>query len=247
MLTVEAATAAACLTGIACAHCHALFDMRSPVLGGCDWRLPRRETPGALLTFDDGPDIETTPRVLDILDAHAAKAVFFLIGRHVRAAPALARDLVNRGHIVANHTMCHRRDGIWRGRAFWRDELAGAETAIRDATGCTTRWFRPPMGHRSLRQALVASAMGYRTVGWSCRGYDNADTDSSRVLARIERSRGTRDIILLHDGRDQAAPHRRAVIIDVLPRLLSRLRDDGVSIVDPATALPFPPYADHAD
>src|ERR1700730_4981475 len=59
------------------------------------------------LTFDDGPNPAITPDLLDLLDRHSTRATFFLIGRHVRALPALAREIAERGHTVGNHTDTH--------------------------------------------------------------------------------------------------------------------------------------------
>src|ERR1700730_3987954 len=59
------------------------------------------------LTFDDGPNPAITPALLDLLDGHNARATFFLIGRHVRASPGLAREIAKRGHTVGNHTDTH--------------------------------------------------------------------------------------------------------------------------------------------
>ncbi len=59
------------------------------------------------ITFDDGPNPTVTPRVLKLLERHNAKATFFLIGRHVRAFPALAREIAERGHAIGNHTETH--------------------------------------------------------------------------------------------------------------------------------------------
>jgi len=73
----------------------------------CVWRAPRGAGRRIALTFDDGPDPEVTPRVLDLLDAAGARATFFCIGRRVDAHPEIAAEIVRRGHGIGNHTQTH--------------------------------------------------------------------------------------------------------------------------------------------
>jgi len=234
---------ASLVTGVATAHLHAMFSGRSPLLGPRDWRLPRSSAPTVALTFDDGPDPNITPRVLDLLDAHGVRATFFMIGVCVGRAPHLAEEVVARGHAIANHSMTHRHDGMLRGRAYWRREISDAERTIEAATGRRTRWFRPPLGHRSIRQSLAIRDLGYRTVMWSCRSWDATDRNPQRVLARIERARRGRDIVLLHDGIDPRRPHHAPIVLDVLPLLLQALRDGGTVLTTLPEILGTSPYA----
>lgn len=237
---------AAGVASIATAHLHAMLSFQSPLLGARVWKLPATGHAAIALTFDDGPDPELTPRVLDALDAASAQAVFFLIGANVARHPATARAVVDRGHLIANHSMTHPHAGVWRGRRFWKREIADAEAAIADATGLVTRWFRPPLGHRNIRQALAVSALGYSTVGWSCRSRDAIDPDPDRVCARVTRRLRPRDILLMHDGRDPRRPADPRTIERWLPDVLTTIRDRGLTplrLDRAATTLP-PPYAD---
>ena len=77
------------------------------------FRLPPG-CPGPLLTFDDGPDPDTTPRVLDGLDDAGAKAIFFVIGERAKKHPALLRRIVESGHEIGNHSYSHKRFGSFR-------------------------------------------------------------------------------------------------------------------------------------
>ena len=124
---------------------------RSRVLGPNMTRLPLEA--GArgevALTFDDGPDPLVTPQVLDLLDGHGATASFFCIGAAAKAAPALARQIVARGHSVENHTMTHSSAFACLGPRGLRREVAGAQSELSDITGTAPRFFRAPMGLRS--------------------------------------------------------------------------------------------------
>src|SRR5487761_538576 len=91
------------------------------------------------LTFDDGPNPAATPALLDLLDMYGARATFFLIGRHVRAFPALAREITTRGHAIGNHTETHP-SLIFLSRVKLREELNRCREAIAQAAACEVRW-----------------------------------------------------------------------------------------------------------
>ncbi|MGH9730987.1 MAG: polysaccharide deacetylase family protein [Candidatus Acidiferrales bacterium] len=86
------------------------------------------------LTFDDGPNPAATPALLDLLDKHHVRASFFLIGRHVRAFPTLAREIAARGHAIGNHTETHP-SLIFLSFAKLREELNRCREAILSAVG----------------------------------------------------------------------------------------------------------------
>ena len=234
---------ASLISGVAAAHLHAMFSGRSALLGPRDWRLPHGTVPAVALTFDDGPDPHITPRVLDILDQYDVRATFFAIGVCVTRAPRLAAEVIARGHTIANHSMSHRHDGMLRGSAYWLREISEAERTIENATGVRTRWFRPPLGHRSIRQTLAIRELGYRSIMWSCRSWDATDNNPQRVLARIERARRGRDIVLLHDGIDPRRPRHAPIVLDVLPSFLKLLRDSGTLVTTLPEMLTCPAYA----
>lgn len=175
------------------------------------------------LTFDDGPDPETTPRVLDILDRAGARATFFCVGRKVADFRALAGEIAARGHRVENHTWRHRHGFFFYGPARLRDEIERAQDAIERATGRRPRYFRAPAGIRSpwLEPALARSDL--RLVAWTRRGYDTVVSDAASVARRLtSRLRGG-DVLLLHDGSSARDASGRFVVLEALPRLLDSL------------------------
>src|ERR1700677_886385 len=106
------------------------------------------------LTFDDGPNPSATPQLLELLTKYGVKATFFLIGRQVRAFPALAREMVERGHESGNHTETHP-SLTWLTSAGIADELDRCDEAISSAAGSTARWRWAPDGeHNPLPQRL---------------------------------------------------------------------------------------------
>lgn len=154
-----------------------------------------------LLTIDDGPDPRDTPLLLDLLDLHGRKAVFFMIGEKVAAHPELAREVLRRGHSIGNHTMTHPQASFWcAGPWRTRREIADCQRTIFEATGFEPKWFRAPVGHRNWFTHPACGDLGLEVVAWSCRGFDAVETDTAKVLERMLGSLASGDIILMHEA-----------------------------------------------
>jgi peptidoglycan/xylan/chitin deacetylase (PgdA/CDA1 family) len=181
---------------------------------------------GVVLTIDDGPHPGDTPALLDLLDRHEAKAVFFLIGENAARHPELAEEIVRRGHAIGNHTMTHPHATFWcRGPRATRREIEACQQVLQRITGIAPRWFRAPVGHRNLWTHPIATAAGLRVMAWSRRGYDGVETAPSKVLARILPKLGPGDIVLLHEGTRAA--------VEVLEGVLMAMREKGLRTVLP--------------
>lgn len=188
-------------------------------------RLPTRERRIAL-TFDDGPNPVTTPRILDVLGAQGVSATFFVLGRHVELWPELARRVVDDGHAIGNHGYYHRKLHL-RGPAYVRSDVTLGMEAIAHATGSLPRYFRAPHGYRSPWVTSIASELGQRTIGWTLGVWDS-DRPGADVIARraIDGCRpGT--ILLLHDGDGYDVAGDRAQTADALPFIIRELRRLG--------------------
>jgi len=212
---------------------------RSTLLGPNLTRLPdaaaaRREI---ALTLDDGPDPDTTPRVLDLLDAAGVRASFFCIGRRARKNPALCREIVARGHRVENHGDSHS----WAFSAFgpgrMKADIAAAQATLADITGQPPRFFRPTAGLRNPFLDPVLAALDLRLAAWTRRGYDTREGRPDIVLSRLTRGLGPGDILLLHDGHAAHTPDGQPVILAVLPSLLRALAERELRPVTLADAL----------
>lgn len=161
----------------------------------------RVEGEGALLSIDDGPDPVDTPALLDLLDRHGRKAVFFVIGDKVRRYPDLAREIVRRGHQIGNHTMSHPAGSMWcAGPARTRREIAECSRVIEEVTGVKPRWFRAPAGHRNWFTHPVLREQGMELVGWRKRAFDAVRRDVPRIVQRLTADVRDGDIILLHEA-----------------------------------------------
>ncbi len=177
------------------------------------------------LTIDDGPDPHDTPRLLDLLDAHAARATFFLRGDRAGAHPALVREIARRGHGVGNHTLNHPQATFWcLGPARLARELGGCRDVLREITGHEPRLFRAPVGHVNPFVHQAAARRGMRLVGWSARGFDGVDrhaVNPEAVVTRVLDGLRPGAIILLHEGR--RGPDGAAVNVRSMELLLAEL------------------------
>jgi peptidoglycan/xylan/chitin deacetylase (PgdA/CDA1 family) len=206
---------------------------RSAWLGPVLVRLPgpaeaRREI---ALTFDDGPDPATTPRILDLLEARAARSTFFCIGRRVEERPELAAEIVRRGHRVENHSYRHPAGFWFLPPAALRAEIERGQEAIAGAAGRAPRLFRAPAGIRSpLLEPALAQA-GLDLVAWTRRGFDTVTGKSEAVLGRLLRGLSPGDILLLHDRAARRTASGSPVVLEVLPRLLDAIDAAGLKPV----------------
>jgi peptidoglycan/xylan/chitin deacetylase (PgdA/CDA1 family) len=203
---------------------------KSRLLGANMLRLPdaaasRNEI---ALTFDDGPDPDVTPKVLDILDSHQAKASFFVIGDKAAAHPELIREIVKRGHSIENHS---RKHSSFFGFFAWpalRKDIGTAQEIIAGIAGRSPAFFRSPMGIRNPMLDPVIAQLGLRYITWTRRGFDTVASNPAGVLERLTRKMSAGDILLLHDRRTR---DQRAMVLEVLPALLDRIAAAGLKPV----------------
>jgi peptidoglycan/xylan/chitin deacetylase (PgdA/CDA1 family) len=192
----------------------------------------RRISPdgGLALTFDDGPNPAVTPILLDLLDQYDARATFFLIGRHVRACPELAAEIVRRGHSVGNHTDTHP-NLLWQSRAQIRNELERCAAAIIDATGRRPPIMRPPYGYRSPQvHAAARDADLDPPIMWSWSGRDWTPQPVETLIHRLRRV-APGDIVLLHDGAHDVLNADRHHTVGALGHWLPRWKARGLQFI----------------
>ncbi len=190
------------------------------------------------LTFDDGPDPDVTPKILDILKAKHATATFFVIGENAITQPQLLNRILAEGNELGNHSYTHPNLALVSGRGT-RLELNATQRLVQAYTGHGMRLFRAPyFGDAEpttadeLGPALLAQNDGYMNVGlhvdpgdWKRPG---VDAIVSRTLAQVEGGDAERsgNIVLLHDGGGD-----RQQTIAALPRIIDGLRARGYQIV----------------
>ncbi len=173
------------------------------------------------LTIDDGPDPVVTPRVLDLLERHAAKATFFCIGEKAARYPDLCRDIVRRGHAVENHSQRHRHHFSLMGPRSFARELQAAQETLTTITGQRPLFFRAPAGLRNPFLDPVLARLGLQLASWSARGFDTRTGEVERVQSRLLRGLRTGAILLLHDGNAARTRDGTPVILEVLPTVVA--------------------------
>lgn len=186
------------------------------------WIFPRRTWGFSMrekvvyLTFDDGPDPDITPWVLDVLKEHKVKACFFCVGQNIVNHPELFNRIQNEGHQVANHTFRHERGT----KTKWSKYLQSIAETQEWMPGTL---FRPPYGRIRFWQSFLLS-WKYQIVMWTWLSYDyDKRVSIQEIMKQAERIRPG-DILLLHDN--QKVKERTK---ELLPKLLEYLKSKGYS------------------
>jgi peptidoglycan/xylan/chitin deacetylase (PgdA/CDA1 family) len=203
---------------------------RSQIFGKTLYRLPDAGSCVAL-TFDDGPHPDVTPRVVDLLAGSGAKASFFCIGAYARKHPVLLRQLSAAGHSIENHTLTHPNNFSCLLTPQLRREVGEAQAILADIIGRAPCWFRSPMGFRSPLLDPVLRSIGLSAAAWTRRGYDTRCRDPGIVLRRLLRGVRAGDVLMLHDCHSACMRDGTPVVLGVLPRLLTSLAQQGLSVV----------------
>ncbi len=194
------------------------------------------------ITFDDGPDPEWTPALLDILKAEGVRATFFLIGANMEEHPELVQRIVREGHLIGVHTYTHPNIAeVSEERA--KLELNATQRLIEAITGQSTILFRPPYNADTNPHTVeelvpigIAQRMGYLTVTMDIDPEDWAKPGVETMLERVRM--GRRDgggIVLLHDAGGD-----RSQTLEVLPEIIHYLRARGETILPLSEILKIP-------
>jgi peptidoglycan-N-acetylglucosamine deacetylase len=238
----------AAAAGVASAIAYGGMNAQSQLFGSTIYRTnsPRK----LAITFDDGPNPAITPRLLDVLERYNAAATFFLIGRYIRECPELVSEISERGHLIGNHTESHP-NLFWRRQAEIRVELRLTHSAIKNALGAPTKWFRPPFGFRNPWLAAEAHELNMQVVMWTLMPGDWRAPSAEWLIERMEpiarraerglkRGSASGEILCLHDGnyREQGADRKHTVA--ALEYWLPRWRDLGLEFVTIENAVSSP-------
>jgi peptidoglycan-N-acetylglucosamine deacetylase len=180
------------------------------------------EEAAVALTFDDGPDPDETPRVLDLLAAHDARATFFVVGRRAEAHSELVTRIAAAGHALGNHSWDHA-SFVRLDRGARRQQLRRT-AAVLGPHGAPL--FRPPFGEQSLASLLDARRAGFEVAGWDVVAEDWLDHPAEHLVARTLRRLRRGSIVVLHDSLYVTEDPRyrdRAPMRQALATLLGRL------------------------
>ncbi len=183
------------------------------------------------ITFDDGPDPEITPQILDILDQYHAKASFFCIGEKVAKFPEVAKEIVRRGHTIENHSYHHPLNFSLFGLSKLHKEVNEAQLVIFETTGQLPRYFRAPAGFRNPMLDPILAKNGLHYMSWTRRALDGVKCNAESALERLLKNFSAGDILLLHDGTNARTQDNKSVAIAILPTLLAEAKARNFKVV----------------
>jgi peptidoglycan/xylan/chitin deacetylase (PgdA/CDA1 family) len=182
------------------------------------------------LTFDDGPDPESTPSFLQILDELGWKATFFLTGAQVRRHPELAAEVAGRGHELGVHGDVHSNH-LLRTTSWTTRDAAASLGLVEAVWGMRPVWFRPPYGALAASSLVAARRLGLRTVLWTTWAHDwKPGATAESVVGRVEASWWPGATVLLHDSDATSAPGSWKATLGALPVLAERWAAAGLRV-----------------
>lgn len=178
------------------------------------------------LTFDDGPDPDATPLVIEALEQLKIAACFFCVGQKALANPHLTRRIHDSGHLLGNHTFRHK---WWTNFLFGKylaSEIEQTQSAIETVAGVSPVFFRPPMGLTNPHFSRILKKAGLTVIGWTVRSLDRTASAPQPVVDRIINKTRDGSIILLHDGGVRAE-----LLVEIVQQVVAKLRQRGYAIV----------------
>jgi peptidoglycan/xylan/chitin deacetylase (PgdA/CDA1 family) len=197
-------------------------------LFGIPLRLPGPR--GLALTFDDGPHPEGTPAVLEQLEQAGVRATFYLVGEQVERRPSLAAEIAAAGHEIGIHGYRHTLL-LRRSPGALRDDLDRAAATIGEATGQSSRSYRPPYGVFSLAGLQLARER-WEPLLWTRWGRDwEARATPGSIARRATRDLGPRDVVLLHDADTYSVEGSWRQTVAALPAVLEAALATGEPLV----------------
>lgn len=185
------------------------------------WRASTDE-PKIALTFDDGPDELSTPRILKLLAKFKVAATFFLIGKHLEKHVAVAQHIVDAGHEIGNHSFSHIPLLLLTDRQIKR-EIVRTDDLLRSLFRVKPYFLRPPSGLFTTRVVDIAENLGYKVVVGDVYPRDPHLPGKEKIVNRVLRRTSPGSIIILHDGGNSRAADRSQTI-EALKEIIPRLK-----------------------
>ncbi len=185
-----------------------------------------------LLTFDDGPNPDTTEKILAILDKYSIQAVFFCIGKNIDIYPELANKIIQQGHLIGNHTYSHTdllfqsRKGIIREIDKFNDVLdRNSKNLLIDKSKVT--FFRPPYGRFDFRLEPILKRYNYKNIMWSVFTYDFKD-DINKITKTVSKYMDNNSIVVLHDNNKS-----RDTVVESIEEIVKIAKEKGFEFANP--------------
>ncbi len=199
--------------------------------------FPRVEISDSLvaLTFDDGPTVEYTNEVIDILKSKNVKATFFVTGSELTKYPDGGKKLVEAGHDLGNHSYSHTQM-VLKSMEFIRTEIEVTDSLIQTAGYNDEIYFRPPYGKRLVGLPWYLKHHNRTTVMWDIEpeSYSSISNDPVKIQSHISENISPGSIILLHVMYQSRQASR-----DALPGIIDELRSKGYTFVTVSELLAY--------
>jgi peptidoglycan/xylan/chitin deacetylase (PgdA/CDA1 family) len=193
-----------------------------------------RSSPAISITFDDGPDAATTPKILDILEKHQIKATFFCVGNKIEKNPDVFKKIIDMGHAVGNHTYSHSPWFDLFSSTKMAREISMTDEIFFNLTGKKPKLFRPPYGVTNPMLGKALKKTGHQSVAWSLRSFDTVKKPE-KVLRKVNHKLKNGDIVLFHDRIPETA--------GIVEQFILEAQKSGNKFVPLDELLKIQPYA----
>jgi peptidoglycan/xylan/chitin deacetylase (PgdA/CDA1 family) len=180
------------------------------------------------MTFDDAPDANFTPKILDILKKNGVKATFFVVGWRVEAYPDIVKRIVAEGHILGNHSYNHANLPKLKDDAF-HEQIIKTDRLIEKFTGFTPNIVRPPYGNVTERQVQWLVTQKKVIVNWNVDSLDWKGLKAEEVATNVLTHVHAGSIILQHSGTGTGGDLSGTV--KALPKIIDELKNEGFKLV----------------
>lgn len=169
------------------------------------------------LTFDDGPNEPYTRQILEVLSEYRARATFFVIGKWVRKAPEIVREIAAAGHQVGNHTDTHDS----KPESYLAEISDGAETLWSLGLDVPLPYpFRPPFGNAAIYPGIISTLWDIHGHDWAA---DSVEEITKPIFAYLDEHKS--GIVLLHDGFYKEFGADRSKTVEATRRILERYKN----------------------
>lgn len=186
------------------------------------------------ISFDDGP-VENSLEILKVLDKYNVKTAFFCIGKNIKQYPDIFREIIDKGHIVGNHTYSHTRKMGALSVSTVIKEIEDCNKIAEETARVKMKLFRPPFGIVSPKTQNALQQTGMQSIGWSIRSFDAVLSSEEIILNRIKKRLKPGSIILLHDNNTKT--------VNILEQLLLFLKNNHYEVVRPDKLLEINAYS----
>ncbi len=153
------------------------------------------------LTFDDGPNNETTPIILDVLKENGINATFFLVANKIVEAPLIVRRLIKEGHSIGNHSLDHKYKAFFSGKSYMKYWIEKSEEVLQDYGVTSSVGFRPPVGIHTPELHWALNQLEMPLILWNVRFYDAVFSWTQARAIKSLKNIVPGSILLLHDSR----------------------------------------------